>query len=525
MAAQPLIQWKPAPGPVRTLLDALAAELQPVYMVGGVVRDALLGRRKPVNDLDLVLAHSALPIARRVADRLGWAFYALDEARDVARVIFTAGAFPIVCDIAGMRGGSIEADLRLRDFTVNALAFAYTRGGQVDVIDVGSGRADLQARLLRRVSPSSLAEDPLRLLRAVRFSVDLGFPIEEETRLQILRMPHAVRLASAERQRDELWKMIAGPDPAAAVELLRTLGILPWVLPEVASTDLVTQSAPHDKDVYRHTLAAVQRATLLRDWLLNRPSTPQADPELAELTTEPMLVARQALESWSYYLRRHFGAEVAAGHLRAEWLVWAALLHDVGKPATRTVERDAQGGERVRFLEHEFEGERMARERLEALRFSRQEIDLCAAVVRSHMRPHHLHDAFAGVEISRRARFRFFRDAGVRALDKPVGIDVLMVAMADWLATNDRRSMADWRAYVGHVAQMLAFVYSEKGVETATLRPLVDGHQIMRELKLEPGPRLGALLEELAEAQAAGEVHTAAEALALARALVGRGDL
>lgn len=514
---------------MRALLAALVQEGASVHVVGGVVRDVLLGRDKAggksASDLDVVLSHSAIPIARRVADRLGWAFYALDEGRDVARLIFTASTEPLVCDVARMRGNSIEGDLRARDFTVNAMAFALQpgRAGAVTLVDVCDGRGDLERRLIRRVSAAGLAEDPVRMLRAVRFSVELGFPIEEATRDQILRMPGAVQVASAERVRDELWKALSGPNPAAVVEELRLLGILPYVLPEVAGTDLVAQSAPHDKDVYHHTLVAVQVAAALRDWLLGRKVRVPLEPSLAGR----LQIGLNTLEMWAWYLRQHFAPAVASDRARAEWLVWHALLHDVGKPETRKVEEGA-GRVRVRFLEHEVAGSRLTRARLEALKYSRLETELSAAVVRHHMRPHLLHASFGGdltgEEISRRARYCFFRDIGPREVDRPVGVDVLMLALADLLATNSTLEQAHWRAYLRHVAQLLAFVFSEKGLETPALRPLVDGRMIMRELQLEPGPQVGALLESLLEAQAAGEINNSEDALRLARRLYAGDD-
>lgn len=518
-------RWAPQRAPFAALVQAIASEAQPAYVVGGVVRDALLARGAASVDLDLVVAHSAIPVARRVADRLGWAFYALDEGRDVARVIFGAGAEPLVCDIASLRGGSIEADLRSRDFTVNALAFALAPGPgkdfPVQLIDVGGGMEDLRAGRIRRVNASSLADDPVRLLRAVRFSIELGFPIEDATLDQMLRMAGALQMISPERMRDELWKMLSGAHPAAGVEMLRTTGLLPIALPEVAATDLVQQTSPHDKDVYHHTLTAVQIAAALRDWLLGR----KLRAPLDEATAAHVRMLTQVLDTWAFYLRRHFAGADAAGRLRAEWLVWHALLHDVGKPATRTLETNAAGEVRTRFIAHEVVGARLARTRVEALRFSRAEADLVDAVVTHHMRPHHLHASFPNAEISRRARYRFFHDIGPHMSDRPAGVDVLMLALADCLATNADIDPAAWRAYLVHVAQMLTFLYSEQGVDGPTQHPLVDGRTLMQQLHLQPGPALGALLEQLAEAHAAGEVTTRAEALALARTLVAPPEL
>ncbi len=157
---------------------------------------------------------------------------------------------------------------------------------------------------------------------------------------------------------------------------------------------------------------------------------------------------------------------LASGHTRAEWLVWSALFHDVGKPATRVVE-ETEEGVRTRFFGHERVGADMTRQRLTALHFSRIEIDSCAVVIADHMRPHHLHASFAGQEISRRARYRFFRDIGGRFFDRPLGIDVLMLSLADFLGTNAAINEAEWNAFLVHVTQLLAFHFSERALENA----------------------------------------------------------
>ncbi len=502
--------WSPKHSALHSLLTALSAQADPVYVVGGVVRDYLLGSAETVNDLDVVVEHSALQVGREVADRLGWAFYPLDAERDVARLVFQAASPPLVCDIAAMREGSIERDLHARDFTINALAVEWRGRAAQPVLDLVGGRADLDRRLLRRVSPSSLAEDPVRLLRAVRFAAQLGFAIEEETQLQMLRMPETVRLASAERVRDELWKLLQSPDPAAAVELLARFGLLQYVLPEVNDLQSVAQSAPHVLDVYRHTLQTVAYAAQFRRWLLRKPVT----------DCSPASEAWQAaLAPWRFRLQEHFLQALAAEHLRGDWLVWNALLHDIGKPATRTVETSNGNGPRYRFFGHEELGARLARERLEALRFSRQEIWLAETVIETHMRPHHLHGSFGAAPISRRACFRYFRDSGGRSFDLLPGVDTVLLALADYQAIYAAPEPPGWPQYLAHASQLLEFAFHAEGL-TQVRQPLVDGHTLMRYFDLKPGREIGRLLERLQEAQAAGEVRTADEALALAAAWV-----
>lgn len=511
------MNWKPQHPAFGALLSAFLQQHVPVYVVGGVVRDFFLGQKDKITDLDLVVEHSAIPLARQVADRLGWAFYPLDELRDVARLVFTANhGDPLVCDIARQRGESIEHDLLLRDFTVNALAFALKRPGQVELVDVCHGQADLQARLIRRVSAASLADDPVRLLRAIRFAVQLNFALDEQTRLQIKRTCTTVTLASAERVRDELWKMLTTIAPARAMQELQNVGLLTYVLPEVANLDGVAQSYPHYEDVFQHSLRVTQQAVLLRDWLLGR---------AVVANDTPTQLWQQALTPRLNQLRYHFKLPLASGRLRAEWLVWHALLHDIGKPVTRTVEMQPGDHIRYRFLEHERVGAELAENRLNALRFSRQESTLARTVIDNHMRPHLLSAAFVGKPISRRACYRFYRHTENRQLEQPIAVDTLLLAIADFQSTyyvmgaQPQRDMPppNWLGYLQHINELLAFVLDADGITATQQSPLVDGHTLMQYFQLSPGRHIGQMLEQVQEAQAAGEVTTKEAAIELAR--------
>lgn len=515
------MQWKPQHPAFQQLLTALLQQHTPVYVVGGVVRDHLLGQQDKLADLDLVIDGAALPIAKRVADRLGWAFYALDEAREVARLVFTANlGEPLVCDIARIRGGSIEGDLLLRDFTMNAMAFAIERLGSATLLDICGGERDLRARLVRRVSAASLADDPARLLRAIRFAVQFNFSLEEQTMLQIKRVCSTVTLASAERIRDELWKMLATDAPAQAIEWLRQVGLLVHVLPEVEYMVGVEQSYPHYQDVYRHTLAVMQHAVQLRNWILGRP-VPALGPlvELAQDSAPTTARWQQRLAPQLMALRHHFAQMPAAGHLRAEWLVWYALLHDIGKPESRTEEIQPEQQVRYRFLNHEQISADLTQVRLNALRFSRSEIALAQGVVAHHMRPHLLISSFIEEPVSRRARFRFFRDTGGRETDQAAGIDTLCLAIADYAAIHRQSPPPNWDHYLTQVDDLLTFAFAPDGLTALNRRPLVDGHTLMQQLGLAPGRQVGELLERLLEAQAAGEIATPEAALALAARL------
>jgi poly(A) polymerase/tRNA nucleotidyltransferase (CCA-adding enzyme) len=346
-------------------------------------------------------------------------------------------------------------------------------------------------------------------LRAVRFVHQLGFALEQETATQIKRMGTTVKLASPERQRDELWKLFATPEPAAALRDLQTLGLLAYVLPEVDQLTGIEQTPPHDANVFAHTVRVVDGAAQMRNWLATEhlPAPNAAYP----LSPAPW---EETLLPWRARLQQHFAQPLAVERLRRDWLVWHALLHDVGKPATRSVEKDGVGGHRVRFLQHERIGAEMVGQRLEQLRFSRPEIVLARTVVENHLRPHLLDHAFAGQSISRRASYRFFCDIGGRQFDQLAGVDTLLLAVADRLGTNTNLP-ANWSEYLTHVNQLLTFAFAGDGLQR-TKQPILDGHTLMQQLRLQPGRQVGEILDHVLEAQAAGEISTLDEALVLA---------
>lgn len=488
------------------VLSALLQAEQPLYVVGGAVRDHLLGQARGVTDLDLALAGPVLPLARRVADRLGWAYYPLDTERDVARIVLNrSDGTPLVCDLAALRG-DLATDLALRDFTVNALALEVRSGAEPRLIDLCGGVEDLRSRQIRVVGRESLAQDPIRLLRAVRFARQLGFALERESEAQIVELAGMTAQVSAERQRDELWKILALSHPGAGMAELHRLGLLVHVLPEAGALERIEQSPPHHLDVFGHTVQVMNYAAALREWLLGD------DGALPEGDLAGLLIPRQD------YLRGHFAEELNAGRNRAEWLVWHALFHDTGKPGAYSEEFDSDGSRRIRFFGHEEISATLAESRSLALRFSRRESQVAQAVAASHMRPHHLADSFPNGRISRRACYRFLRATATGGRGDRTGLDVLLVALADRQAPGKARG-GRWREYLTGVATLLDF--SREATPTLT-QTLVDGNTLLRAFDLTPGRIVGLLLESIAEAQAAGEVRSESEALALAATLLAQ---
>ena len=460
-----------------------------VWLVGGAVRDVLSGRT--IHDWDFAVERDAIPLGRTLADRLAGDVYILDRELDMARVLIDDD----VIDLARARGG-LEPDLAGRDFTINALAIDLAQPDRV--IDLYGGQTDLAEGVIRAISETALTHDPVRMLRAVRQSASLALAIDPQTAEWITRYADQIVRSPGERVRDELNKTLAAADAADSLLLLDAFGLLSHVLPEVAALKGVTQSLPHHWDVYEHTRRVVDALELIGTrWL----GFEQSDDSALMARVIPDFVWDSlflSLADYSEPLREHLLSD-------GRWLLlkWAALLHDVGKPPTKTVEEAG----RTRFFGHEDVGVQLAVDRLRALRFSNDEIARVTGIIGGHMRPHFLAEA----PLTRRAQYRFFRDAG------DYGVDILLLSMADHLATHGPDSdLPRWVARLGLIAEMFDAYFGQRAAVIAP-PPLVNGNDIMQALGLPPGKQIGVILEAIREAQASGVVRTEAEALALAQ--------
>jgi putative nucleotidyltransferase with HDIG domain len=483
--------------PLQTVRALAEARGVSVWPVGGAVRDALLGR--PVRDWDFAVDDGAMKLARVVGDALGGAYYPLDEERDTGRVVLVGeDGERLNLDFAALRGDGLEIDLLARDFTINALALDEKRA----LIDVIGGLADLEAGCVRAVSDQTFQDDPLRLLRAVRLEAELGFHIEPQTAAWMRRDAHLLTEPSAERVRDEFARMVSLPGAAASLERLDAFGLLELVVPELELLKGVEQSPPHRHDVWCHTLKVVG---VLEGVVAI--ATGGVGPTPAEGSSAAWGDLAQMLDPFSADLADHLAIEVSGGHNRTQLLKLAALFHDVGKPRTQSEGDDG----RIHFYNHELVGAQMAASRLRELRFSRDEVVRVRTMVGAHMRPAHLARAD---DLTRRAIYRFFRATSCG------GVDVALLSLADHLATWGPNLREERWARRLEVAQTLLTHWFDRYEETVAPPPLLTGGELIAELGLEPGPRIGRLLRTLQEAQAAGEVQTREKALVLARRLL-----
>jgi poly(A) polymerase len=479
----------------RAILDAVASFLDSqsveAYVVGGFLRDALL--RRESHDVDLAVAADPLTLGRQLADALAGHFVRLHEEHKAARIVLSGGGAVRSLDLLPLRV-DIEADLAQRDLTINAMAVpveGLAGERQPSIIDPCGGRRDLAEGIVRMVRPEAFGVDPLRLLRAVRLCAELGFTLDPRTAAVMAENAPLLSQVAPERQRDELMRILATSRAAPGLRLADKLGLLGPLLPEVAATKGEEQPKEHQWDVFDHSMETVAALdTLLGD---EKP----ADGHWARLWRQ--LWAK--MEEFPA-VREHFREEVSQGHTRAALLKLAALLHDIAKPETRTIDDNG----RMRFFGHAQAGALRAAAVARRLRLSGAEVRQVEAMVKEHLRP--LQIAQDGPP-SRRALYRYFRDTGEAA------IDVLFLSLADHLATvGPRLDWDDWRAHLGVVGFILAWRFQEEATAPARL---VTGHDLMDALGLAPGPLVGRLLEAVQEAQAAGEVTTREQALALAR--------
>jgi putative nucleotidyltransferase with HDIG domain len=497
---RPEIIYMPVPFSYSPLIDKVREALpdQEMYLVGGAVRDILLNRLS--RDLDFALPSKGIALARRVANALQADFMVLDSERDTGRVIVTeSDGMRTFLDFATYRGNNLEEDLRARDFTINAIAFDLHAQTLIDPLN---GASDLRTKVIRACSPTSLSDDPVRILRAVRQAAAFEFKIEVETRKGMKQAANLLPKVSPERQRDELFKMLEGPKPDASMRALEILGIFPYLLPELPALKGLEQSAPHIHDVWEHTLSVLGHLERILASLAPGYSADNTNDLFTGLLT--LRIGR-----FREQFAEHFAESLNTDRSVRAALFFAALYHDVQKPATKSIENSG----RIRFFDHDVKGAEVVEERARAFNLSNDEVERIRSIVQHHMRFHFFTGRLEGdkQEPSRKAIYRFFRDTG------KAGVDLVLLGLADLRGTQGPAlSQETWTSALD-VARILLENYWEKPQETVTPPRLVDGNELMLELGLKPGRVIGQLLEAIREGQATGKVTKREQALDLAR--------
>jgi putative nucleotidyltransferase with HDIG domain len=459
--------------PVRVIREALGLDAHSVWVVGGAVRDAVLGR--PIADVDLVVAGEPEPVARSVARAAGGPAFPLSEEFGAWRVIADAG---FVCDVSPLQGGSLGEDLQRRDFSANAMAVRVDGG---ELVDPHNGRADLSAGVLRVLGEHSYRDDALRPLRLVRIATELSLEPDANTRRLTSQYAARIPQTSPERIWAELRRLVLAERVLDGLELSEQLGVTAAVLPELAALRGVEQSHFHHLDVYEHTLEVLREQLVLEREL---------EAVFGELAGD---------------LRGVLDEPLADELTRLEALRFAALFHDIAKPATRNELPDG----RVSFIGHDRVGEEMAIALCRRFRTSEKLASFLGSVTR-----HHLVLGFLVHQrpLDRHAIYRYLRTC------EPVEIEVTLLTCADRRATRGRNAEAAIAAHLELARDIMreALAWRQGGGAPA---PPIRGDELARALGIDPGPELGGLIETLREAVFAGDVQDRDQAVGYARSL------
>jgi putative nucleotidyltransferase with HDIG domain len=462
--------------PVLQLARQVLAADEP-WIVGGTVRDIFL--RRTLDDIDLVVAGDPRSAAAKLASESGGHAFELSEQFGAWRVIAPDRSWQ--SDVTPVRDGTIEDDLALRDFTVNAIAAPLS--GEGPLTDPFGGVGDIEAGTLRAVGSQSFLDDPLRTMRMARLACELGFQVEDDTLKLAREAAPRIDEVAPERSYYELRKLVSSADPIRGIGLMDEAGLVRWLLPELDALKEVEQNPYHHLDVWGHTREVLRR--------------------LLDIEADPSAFFGPLGEA----LARELARPLADDMTRWEVLRLGALTHDIGKPATRAVTDEG----RVLFWGHDELGATMSRDLCRRLRTSAIVAEFLALLARHHLRlgflVHHR-------PLSRRDVYRYLRAC------EPVEVEVTVLSVADRLATRGERTRA--KAVESHL-DLAREVASEALAWRASglPEPPVRGDELISALGIAPGPEVGRLLEAIREAAFAGEVRSREDALALARARLG----
>ncbi len=447
-----------------------------LYLVGGVIRDLLLGRM--CKDIDLVCKDAGM-FARLLAKGRNVAVIPMEKKPDAPTFRVVDRNFPSrVLDIAEMRGATILEDLRCRDFTINAIAMQIGKNGQPgDIIDPVNGRGDIRKKIIRCVRKDVFESDPLRILRAYRLAAQLGFVIEPATQEKMQAGVLLLARISVERIVSELLLIL---EQSVAAEVIRTMdetGILEVIFPEIGPMKGCPQNTYHHKDVWGHSLLVIKHC----EYILNH---------LPE-----------------YFEENHRAiSDNLGGHNRLSLLKLAALLHDVGKPPTRGLNHETG---RITFYGHDEAGAAMMAVITERLKMAKRDREFLGLLLSEHL--HVL--SLSAPDVRPRTLMRWFRKFGDDV------IPIFILGMADIQSALGPASRADVMAAHLDWFRRATLQYYDKAQPQLARSSLISGNDLV-DMGIKPGPEIGRLLERIREAQDMGEVADKADALSLARRIL-----
>lgn len=437
--------------------DFVLSKINKGYLVGGAVRDFLMGKTSVDRDIAIVGAED-------FARTIDGTFIVLDEENKIFRVVLEDKINFL--DISELQGGSIDEDLTRRDFTINAIAYDLEKDR---FIDVTGGMKDLENRILRHIKSQNFEDDPLRVLRAFRFASVTGFEFAEELKIAINKYKHLLLNPSKERIMYELLKLFGGKYASKTLLLMDEFGILEELFLAVKEMKKVPPNTHHHLDLFHHVVETVRNI-------------------------------EELYESSSQEVKEHLDKIDFGGFPRINHLKLAGFLHDIGKFSTWTIEESG----RHRFIKHDDVGSKMCVPFLRDLKFSKKQIEYVQNMIKNHIYPSNV---IVAPDLNDKVMMRYLRKMEDNVIDN------IILAKADRLSARGEAITEEIvKNNLDGLDKLLNF-YLEKRETMEPLPKLLTGYEIMELKGIKQSPTLGIILKALNEAQMSGIVNTKDEAI------------
>lgn len=441
--------------------DFILSQINEGYLVGGSVRDALIG--KNFTDRDIAIKN-AEDFALKVAKTFDGTFIELDPENKIYRIVLQDKINYL--DISEIQGGNINEDLARRDFSMNAIAINLSNG---EILDPFNGQKDIQDRIIHHIKDSNFEEDPMRILRAFRFASTTGFELSDSTKDCIKSFKHLLFTPAKERINYELMKLFGGNNCSKVLLEMDDFGILEELFPQVKEMKKVTPNTHHHLDLFHHVVETVRN--------------------IEELYSAANDEEKKHLESVD------FGGFPRLNHIKL-----AGFLHDIGKYSTWTIEENG----RHRFIKHDDVGAKMCIPFLRDMKFSKKQIEYISSMIKNHIYPSNVITAEI---LNEKVMMRYVRKMGSNAIDN------IILAKADRLSARGEAITEEIiNENINGLDKLLHF-YIEKRDSLKPLPKLLDGFEVMKLKEIKQSPELGYILNALKEAQINGDINTKEEAI------------
>jgi poly(A) polymerase len=485
---------------IKTIQDISLDLKMKVYLVGGIIRDEIIGSQqsaRPIHrmgapsrqsktsdlDIDFAVDGDALLFGKKAGDAVKGSYFPLDEERSVSRVVIKGArgrgqGADVILDFSRIRGKGIEDDLKLRDFTINSIAVSLNNlfgGEDFILIDPAGGIEDIEKKVIRVYDKKALYDDPLRMLRAVRFESQLCFTIAGDLEHAIGENSSKLIHSAGERIRDEFFKILSCKESHKYIQKLKELRVLKEIIPEIEAMENLDQGRHHKYPLWDHSLNTVKTIEMLMENL--RRVFPEKYIQIEDMLSDMLEHGIQCREI----------------------LKLSALIHDIGKPAAKRVDEDGE----VRFINHEKFSVEIGGRLGERLKLGNNACNMMLTIVRNHMRPLLLSKEN---KVTNRAIFRFFKDT------RMAGVFICLLSIADIHATRGSGIFDDTAADIEGLARRMIDFYFDDFVKQAD-SPLLSGDEVMERLGLKSGPEIGEILKEIEEHRAEGIISNKEEAM------------